>query len=170
MADLASREQIANAVRYSAKYLFKDPPDVPASRLQCMRQTARYVNEGANNTIMVNCNTRGLRCARIPQGPETCKFCIMLASRGFVYADEAKAGKYDKFHDDCDCRIALGFDDAGIEGYDPDELYQKWKELESGKTDKTPSEKLSSKKSLEVGNYMLLKKKQVENSIIAQTI
>ena len=58
----------------------------------------------------------------------------MLASRGFVYADEAKAGKYDKFHDDCDCRIVPGFDDdAGIEGYSPSKLYKEWQELERGK-------------------------------------
>ena len=68
--------------------------------------------------------------ARAPTGAETCKFCIMLASRGFIYLTEGTAG-INHYHPDCDCRIVPGFDDdAGIEGYDPDELYQEWRKNE----------------------------------------
>ena len=41
--------------------------------------------------------------ARVPTGDETCDFCLMLASRGFVYSSEATAGaiKLDHYHAGC---------------------------------------------------------------------
>ena len=41
--------------------------------------------------------------ARVPTGSETCDFCLMLASRGFVYSSEATAGavKLDHYHAGC---------------------------------------------------------------------
>lgn len=39
-----------------------------------------------NREAMVrNCARENMRFARIPTGPSTCDFCLMLASRGFVY-------------------------------------------------------------------------------------
>lgn len=77
------------------------------------------------------------RYARVPTGEETCDFCIMLASRGPVYHTEESAGAYDHYHAHCDCRIVpfWGTYDAGpsrrgsimgIEGYDPDALYERY--------------------------------------------
>lgn len=60
--------------------------------------------------------------ARVPTGTETCKFCIMLASRGFVYHSEKTAGGDGHYHSNCDCRIIPGFGkNPSVEGYDPDE-------------------------------------------------
>lgn len=41
--------------------------------------------------------------ARVPTGDETCDFCLMLASRGFMYSSEATAGaiKLDHYHAGC---------------------------------------------------------------------
>lgn len=41
--------------------------------------------------------------ARVPTDSETCDFCLMLASRGFVYSSEATAGavKLDHYHAGC---------------------------------------------------------------------
>lgn len=65
------------------------------------------------------------RFARIPQGDKTCAFCMMLASRGFVYLSRETAGEFDKYHTDCDCLVVSAFSsDAAVEGYDPSELYQ----------------------------------------------
>lgn len=78
------------------------------------------------------------RYARVPSGNETCAFCIMLASRGFVYRDAKSAGEGDHYHPNCDCRIVPGFDhmeygvsrrmsiSTEIEGYDMDALYDKY--------------------------------------------
>lgn len=44
--------------------------------------------------------------ARIPSGISTCAFCAMLASRGFVYGSEEKAGgQGNTYHSHCSCRI-----------------------------------------------------------------
>lgn len=64
--------------------------------------------------------------ARVPSGAETCKFCLMLASRGFVYHSKKSAGALDHYHDGCDCRIVCSWDDDGVEGYDPDACYHEW--------------------------------------------
>lgn len=66
------------------------------------------------------------RWARVPSGAETCSFCLMLASRGFVYRSEkSAAGKYHG-HPGCDCRIVPGFDGMDVEGYDTGELYRRY--------------------------------------------
>lgn len=79
-----------------------------------------------------------VRYARVPSGSETCGFCIMLASRGFVYHSAETAGALNHYHDYCDCRIVPGWDtyDSGpsrrgswstsVEGYDPDALYDQY--------------------------------------------
>ena len=66
--------------------------------------------------------------ARVPTGLETCQFCLMLASRGFVYQNAKAAGEDGHYHANCDCRIMPGFAGMEVEGYDPDELYRKWKD------------------------------------------
>ena len=86
------------------------------------------------------------RFARVPSGAETCPFCIMLASRGFVYWTERTAGSRGHYHAHCDCRIVPSFDSyyAGpsrrfsatevIEGYDLDGLYRRYvQDLRDGK-------------------------------------
>lgn len=68
---------------------------------------------------------RGIRFARVPRGP-SCGFCIMLASRGFVYATRETAGEFARFHDRCDCRVVAGRAGTTVEGYDPDGLYDRY--------------------------------------------
>lgn len=69
--------------------------------------------------------------ARVPGGAETCTFCLMLASRGFVYNSEKSAeGRYHG-HPGCDCRIVCSWDADSVEGYDPQELYYEWKGREN---------------------------------------
>lgn len=102
------------------------------------------------------------RFARIPTGPETCPFCIMLASRGFVYWSEDTAGKLDHYHANCDCRIVPSYDsyeviteagatrrlsDTTIEGYDPDKYFDQYiDDLASGKLNTTATAKYAATK------------------------
>ena len=67
--------------------------------------------------------------ARVPTGFETCEFCIMLASRDFVYGNEDLASHT---HAHCDCRVVPSWDKkkASVEGYDPDLYYDMWKHPE----------------------------------------
>lgn len=68
------------------------------------------------------------RWARVPAGP-TCEFCIMLASRGFVYWSEEKAGGRDnRYHRDCDCRIVSSWGETRIDGYDPEGMRRRYQE------------------------------------------
>lgn len=69
-----------------------------------------------------------VRFARVPSGFETCPFCIMLASRGFVYRNKTTAGADGHYHPHCDCRIVPSFSKDEIEGYDPDALYRQWRD------------------------------------------
>lgn len=65
--------------------------------------------------------------ARVPRG-DTCRWCLMLASRGFVYASAEEAGgDGSRYHHDCDCVPTPEFSgSANIEGYDPDALYEQY--------------------------------------------
>lgn len=84
-----------------------------------------------NREAMVrNCARENMRFARIPTGPSTCDYCLMLASRGFVYhtRDAADASS----HKSCDCVVIPGVggdmarSSTQVEGYDPDALYDLW--------------------------------------------
>lgn len=67
------------------------------------------------------------RFARVPSGVETCSFCIMLASRGFVYYN-GKNGEKVHNHDNCRCVYVPGFNvDMKVEGYDPDSYYDMYR-------------------------------------------
>lgn len=65
------------------------------------------------------------RYARVPTGAETCDFCLMLASRGFAYLDEAAASHA---HSGCDCRTVPSWKSFSVAGYDPRALYDRWQE------------------------------------------
>lgn len=83
-----------------------------------------------------------VRFARVPSGFETCPFCIMLASRGFIYRNKTSAGADGHYHANCDCRIVPSFSAEKIEGYDPDALYRQFRDdLESGKLKLNPKKK-----------------------------
>lgn len=91
------------------------------------------MKRAAGNSMLENgrADPKGPRFARVPTGSETCEFCIMLASRGFVYRSEKSAGALDHYHANCDCRIVASFDADTVEGYDPDDLYLRWKDPEA---------------------------------------
>ena len=71
------------------------------------------------------------RFARVPQGGETCRFCLMLASRGAVYHSKYTAGAVDHYHANCDCKVVPDFGD-GIEGYDPSVYYDQYRSMLEG--------------------------------------
>lgn len=95
------------------------------------------VKRQANRTMAENCAHDGVRYARVPRGSETCGFCIMLASRGFVYTTPEAA---QHSHDGCDCKVMPGFDGAEVEGYDPDSMYDLYREARSRAEHKTDAE------------------------------
>ena len=67
------------------------------------------------------------RYARVPTGAETCDFCLMLASRGFVYNSQSTASM-GHVHSGCDCRIIAGWDGMEVDDYDPRSIYDRWQD------------------------------------------
>lgn len=97
--------------------------DVPGFAKAMAAKAADYVSRSANRAVMRNAardKGRGMRFARVPTGRETCGFCLMLASRGFVYHNARTAGLFGRYHDNCDCRVVPGREGSEVPGYDPD--------------------------------------------------
>lgn len=101
--------------------------------MNLLAERADYeIKKASGECVMANAAKDPLkpRFARVPTGSETCGFCIMLASRGFVYTSNKSAGSsiLDHYHANCDCRVVQGYDGMEIEGYDPSALYDAWVE------------------------------------------
>ena len=92
------------------------------------------MRRAANYCIVANGQRDPLKpkYARVPTGAETCDFCLMLASRGFVYHTESSAA-VDHTHSSCDCRVICGWSGDDVEGYDTQAIYDRWQEQISAK-------------------------------------
>lgn len=114
-------------VRYQAGKLVDGAP--PAFAEAVAACASDQVSRRANATMAGNVQRDHIRFARVPMGGETCTFCAMLASRGFVYRSAKSAGEGTHWHRNCRCKVVP--ETAGtVEGYDPDEWYARWKEFE----------------------------------------
>jgi hypothetical protein len=96
----------------------------------CLQRADYEIKRAAGECTFANMarDPKKPRYARVASGRETCDWCLMLASRGFVYRSKEAAGAGNHYHADCDCRIVPSWG-AGIEGYDPDALYRRWQEV-----------------------------------------
>lgn len=117
------REQVESSIRYAMRHAYEGNPQRTLEYLngcvdKCVKQSAR-------NTIAINANNDPAKpkFARVPTGAKTCAWCIMLASRGFVYSSVQSAGEMGQYHPFCDCQIVPGFGDTKLKGYDPSALY-----------------------------------------------
>ena len=93
-------------------------------------QRADYeIRRAANYCITANGARDPLKpkYARVPTGAETCDFCLMLASRGFVYHSVSSAA-VDHTHFSCDCRVIQGYPGDEVEDYDPRSIYDRWQD------------------------------------------
>lgn len=93
------------------------------------RSVGTEVYHHANRTTKYNAIRNGLRYARVPRGG-SCAFCLMLASRGFVYHSKTSAGE-DKghYHNNCHCAVVAGNLKMRVNGYDPDGLNERMTKL-----------------------------------------
>lgn len=113
------------AVRAFAQDIVDEKP-IESFIGSCADRLDYETRRAANECVAYNAKNdpKKPRWARIPTGPETCPFCIMLASRGFTYQSKETASHA---HANCDCRIVPSWDKAGAEGYDPALYYDMWK-------------------------------------------
>lgn len=128
-------ESVDTVARYQAKKLVKGGDAAFAKA--CGEYARNDAFRSLNETIISNVGRdkdRGVRFARVPTGFETCTFCIMLASRGAVYHTRKSAGEFKHFHRHCDCKVVPGFEDDPdaelVEGVNPEELRERWWQLE----------------------------------------
>jgi hypothetical protein len=118
-------EATDGAVRAFAQQLVDGRPD-ELVRL-CLDRLDYEVKVAAAQTALDNARRDPVkpRFARVPTGTETCDFCLMLASRGFVYHTEATASHA---HAGCDCRTVPSWRAHEVEGYDTKDLARRWQD------------------------------------------
>jgi hypothetical protein len=123
--DIIDFAMLEEKVRYFARSLVEH--DGGDKFLNDCGTLADFYARRCNYESMVrNCYRNHVRYARIPTGTETCDFCLMLASRGAVYYDQARAEEGS--HLNCDCVTVCMGESTQIEGYDPDALYDLWQD------------------------------------------
>lgn len=118
------------AVRGFVRFVLRD--DVQTFNDQVLQRIDYEMKRSAGESMFANGrrDPRKPKFARVPTGAETCDFCLMLASRGFVYTSEATAGavKLDHYHSGDDCRVVAQWDGGGVEGYDTQAIYDRWQD------------------------------------------
>lgn len=105
LASPVQREQAEASARWALGPLFLDEPDPQFVLSQLSGATQRLVLQPGRNSFAESArrDPSRARWARVPSGVTTCKWCVMLASRGAVYVDDIAAGDMNQFHDNCDC-------------------------------------------------------------------
>lgn len=118
------------AVRGFVRFVLRD--DVQTFNDQVLQRIDYEMKRSAGESMFANGrrDPRRPKFARVPTGAETCDFCLMLASRGFVYTSEATAGatELDHYHSGDDCRVICQWDGGGVEGYDTQAIYDRWQD------------------------------------------
>lgn len=120
------------AVRGFVRFVLRD--DVQTFNDQVLQRIDYEMKRSANMSVVENGrrDPKSVRYARVPTGAETCDFCLMLASRGFVYQSEGTAGA-GHTHYACDCRCVPGWGGMEVEGYDTQEIYDRWQDAVDAK-------------------------------------
>jgi hypothetical protein len=135
LAPLTPVDQVARRLGFATRMsgpLFTGDFETLTAFLKIM--TNEYVLQPGRETVMQSAHRDNAGYARIPE-PGACNFCLMLASRGFVYSKES-AGETKKFHGNCRCVVLPSWDEtrARVEyGYDPDALYDQYRALRDAK-------------------------------------
>lgn len=113
---------------------------------KCVKYGDKMVNEVHCRSLDRILGKR--KWARVSSGSDTCKFCLMLESRGAVYDSAKAAGAHT--HGFCDCRVVCaglskdGKPSVNVEGYDEKASYARWVAAmkdESSRKNKPHSEK-----------------------------
>lgn len=122
LADKPRREAIAESIRFLVV-----ARDTAVLREAVWGMVDRHIQNGHSETILLSSLAAGNGYARQPE-PGACSFCLMLASRGAVYASEEHATRVgapgvvlrggqkpkDRFHDNCKCRAVEVSDGDGL--------------------------------------------------------
>lgn len=123
-------EAIAASSRFAIGPLFQGEKASPGDAWTLLEGvTQRHIMQAGRDTVFKNAGKDKTkpRFARVPSGKDTCKFCLVLASRGAIYTSERDAGKGNKYHDNCRCTPTLAWKPSDLpDDYDPDALYTRY--------------------------------------------
>ena len=131
LAELVPTDVVNGRLGYATRPdgpLFADTLDTLAAFTSLI--TNQYALQPGRETVMQAAHADNAAYARVPERG-ACKFCLMLASRGFVYSKDT-VGDSKKFHGKCRCNAMPVWDEtkARVEyGYDPDALYDQYRAL-----------------------------------------
>jgi hypothetical protein len=119
-------EIAAAGARWALGPLFQTEPDAGQVLANLSNVAQRLVLQAGRDTIANSTFRDPVRTgyARVPTGASTCKFCVMLASRGAVFGSAASAGaEGNTYHGDCDCVPTPVRSRSDLpDGYDPKEF------------------------------------------------
>lgn len=113
-------EAVEGSVRWAAGDLFEGNSAEAQKKFRGAMQ--RHAKQPGRDLLFDNSDRRGVTFARVPVG-DTCSWCLMLASRGFVYTSAKNAGEMRQFHDWDDCLIVPSDAKDLPPEYDPEKLY-----------------------------------------------
>ena len=128
MARAVDEERALSRMNWAIRPLFNGEGDAYGLLALLLDE---LVKQPGRSTMIASARDNRIRYARVPVG-DTCAFCLMLASRGAVYVSRSSAGdRGSRFHGKCDCAVEPVRDDYDLDqlkrqGYDPDELYDKY--------------------------------------------
>lgn len=97
--DAVPHEMVEGGVRYRAIDLVEGRSGKFTREVADL--TRYYIHRSSFENMERNCERNDWRYARVPSGRETCGFCFMLSSRGFVYRSEQTAGSTHAYHANC---------------------------------------------------------------------
>ena len=94
LASPVKTDQAIGSARWALGPLFLDEPDPVGALDRLMGATQRLVLAPGRDGVFTAAHSDPVATgvARVPSGPTTCKFCVMLASRGAVYRSATSAG------------------------------------------------------------------------------
>lgn len=97
--------QTEASARWALGPLFQREPDPVQTLANLNGVTQRLVLQPGRDSVWESAGKDPVRTAvaRVPSGLKTCRFCVMLASRGAVYTNSRAAGEGNNYHGDCDC-------------------------------------------------------------------
>jgi len=95
--------QARSSAQWAIGPLFEENADLALSQL--LGSAQRLVLKPGRDSFATSAGRDPVRTAwaRVPSGPTTCRWCVMLAARGADYSDAVSAGDMNEFHDNCDC-------------------------------------------------------------------
>lgn len=131
--------RLRQAIRAKANMLFpEDEAYDPESYLRYLNGLVdRNVHAHGQLTVAraVKRDHTGVRYGRVPNGGETCQFCFMLCSRGFVYRSADSASFHAHANDRCEIVPEFKRGGTAIEEYDPEAMADMWAEAANATDD-----------------------------------